>query len=242
VTFTTTCGVPPHPIPPPTDVNGDYSFTVPYDARFCIRPNTPSGMMATPLLPGLWPSQQAGTATYEWQVAGWNAGDPACVNSSIAPCDPWKQWDRAVDNGYDFVYSPTPPPTVTLYLDPSTINIHPSAPQSSTLTWSATGNVTSCSATSGPGFVGSVPAGVFSGTKSVKPDTVGVYPYVVSCTGPGGTGQASRDLTVQSSCVSDLTCGGIRATTCTDRKCSDGCGGLLPGTKDCRGFWTEPAP
>lgn len=132
-----------------------------------------------------------------------------------------------------------PPPTVSLDLNPPVINIHPSAPQSSTLTWNSSGQVTSCSAVSGPGFnTGGAP----SGSQSVRPAAVGVYPYTVSCTGPGGTAQDSKNLTVQRICTPDPTCGGTIANICTDRRCVDACGNSYDGTKDCRGFFQEVNP
>ena len=227
-----------------TDASGNYSFTVPYDARFCIRPSTPVGVSANPLLSGLQPSQRVSTHTYEWQVAGWNAGvHPLCdnfdsVNRIPASCDEWKQWDRATDTGYDFSYSSIPAPTATVSLDPAAINIHPTAGSSTVrVRWSST-NATSCAATSGTGFA---TGGATSspGVVVPTPGSVGSYPYSIRCTGPGGPKDASASLNVVSVCNPTTTC--TASDICQGESCNNGCTTVV-GTKDCRKFWKEVAP
>lgn len=223
-----------------TDASGNYSFTVPYDARFCIRPSTPVGLSANPLLSGLQPSQRVSTHTYEWQVAGWNAGvHPSCDNSSVAPCDEWKQWDRSVDTGYDFIYSSLPLPTATLSLNPNPVNIHSTAGTPTVrATWSST-DATSCVATSGNGFnTGNATSG--ANVVIPTPGAVGSYLYSVRCDGPGGSVVASQNLTAVSICNPTTTC--TASDICEGKSCNDGCGNVTPGTKDCRKFWKEVAP
>jgi len=229
-----------------TDASGNYSFTVPYDARFCIRPSTPVGMNGNPLLSGLQPSQQVSTHTYEWQVAGWNAGiHPLCenfdsVNRIPASCDEWKQWDRSVDTGYDFIYSSLPLPTATLSLNPNPVNIHPTAGTPTVrATWSST-DATSCVATSGNGFVtGGATSSPSGGVIVPTPGAVGKYPYSVRCDGPGGSAVGSDVLEAVSYCNPTTTC--TASDICEGESCDNGCD-VITGTKDCRKFWKEVAP
>ena len=84
------------------------------------------------------------------------------------------------------VSAPTPAPTVTLTASPTTITTG----SSSTLTWNSS-NADSCSA--GNGWSGAL---ADSGNKSVSP--TGTTTYTVSCSGAGGTTQASAKVTVNS--------------------------------------------
>lgn len=86
-----------------------------------------------------------------------------------------------------------PPPTVTISLGLTTINLG----QGTTLTWSST-NATSCTASGA--WSGSQPV---SGTQSVTPTAAGTDTYTLTCTGSGGTTQpASATLTVNAPMLS----------------------------------------
>jgi hypothetical protein len=79
-----------------------------------------------------------------------------------------------------------PQPTVTLSVAPTTIQTG----QTATLTWTSA-NATGCTASGA--WTGSQ-AG--SGTQSVTPSSAGAQSFAISCTGPGGTANASATLTV----------------------------------------------
>ena len=77
-------------------------------------------------------------------------------------------------------------PIVTIGVLPASITLG----QSATLTWSAT-NATACTASGAwSGSEGT------SGTKSVTPTAAGSLGYVLTCTGPGGSGSGTASLTV----------------------------------------------
>ena len=77
-------------------------------------------------------------------------------------------------------------PTVTISALPTTITLG----QSTTLTWSST-NTTACTASNG--WSGSQSTG---GTASETPGSAGTVTYTISCTGPGGSANASAAVTV----------------------------------------------
>jgi hypothetical protein len=81
----------------------------------------------------------------------------------------------------------TPAPTFTLSANPTSI----ASGASSTLTWSAATNATSCTA-SGETFTGS--KSTSGGTQSVSPTSTTTY--TLSCTGAGGTTNQSATVTV----------------------------------------------
>jgi hypothetical protein len=81
----------------------------------------------------------------------------------------------------------TPTPTFTLSANPTSIT----SGASSTLTWSAVTNATSCTASGGT-FTGSKPTS--GGTQSVSPTSTTTY--TLSCTGAGGTTNQSATVTV----------------------------------------------
>ncbi len=79
-----------------------------------------------------------------------------------------------------------PAPTVTLAVAPTSITVG----QSATLTWSST-NATSCTASNA--WTGTE---AVTGTISETPSAAGSLSYVLTCTGPGGTANATATLTV----------------------------------------------
>jgi hypothetical protein len=79
-----------------------------------------------------------------------------------------------------------PPPTVTIAVAPTSITVG----QSATLTWSST-NATSCTASNA--WTGSE---AVSGTMSETPTAAGSLSYVLTCTGAGGTANATATLSV----------------------------------------------
>lgn len=79
-----------------------------------------------------------------------------------------------------------PVPTVTLNAAPATVNLG----GTSTLTWSST-DATTCTASGG--WTGSRAT---SGNASVTPATTGTASYTLSCTGGGGTANATATVTV----------------------------------------------
>ncbi|MGQ0699518.1 MAG: carbohydrate binding domain-containing protein [Panacagrimonas sp.] len=81
---------------------------------------------------------------------------------------------------------PTPAPTVTITANPTTITLD----ASSTLTWSST-NATACTASGA--WTG---ARATSGTESVTPAATGNAAYTLTCTGPGDSGNATANVTV----------------------------------------------
>jgi parallel beta-helix repeat protein len=81
----------------------------------------------------------------------------------------------------------TPAPTFTLSANPTSIT----SGASSTLTWSAVTNATSCT-TSGGTFTGS--KSTSGGTQSVSPTSTTIY--TLSCTGAGGTTNQTATVTV----------------------------------------------
>ena len=81
----------------------------------------------------------------------------------------------------------TPAPAFTLTANPTTIT----SGQSSTLTWSAVTNATSCTATGGT-FTGS--KATSGGTQSVSPTSTTTF--TLSCTGTGGTTNRTATVTV----------------------------------------------
>ncbi len=86
--------------------------------------------------------------------------------------------------GFNTFAAPTPPPTVTIAVSPTTV----AAGSPATLTWSST-NATSCMASGS--WSGTEPA---SGTQSVTPAANGSYTYALACSGAGGTVTASAVL------------------------------------------------
>jgi hypothetical protein len=82
-----------------------------------------------------------------------------------------------------------PQPSVSLTANPTTI----SSGQSSTLTWTSA-NTTNCSATTPSGWTSSTAT---SGTQSVSPTTTTTY--TISCTGTGGTVQATATVIIPGS-------------------------------------------
>ena len=93
------------------------------------------------------------------------------------------------------VTTPPPAPTVSLALAPASIT----TAQSSTLTWSST-NATNCSA-----------SGAWSGSKAtsgsvtLSPASAGSFNYSLSCSGTGGTAEASGTLTVSTALSNSTT-------------------------------------
>ncbi len=79
---------------------------------------------------------------------------------------------------------PTPPPTVTVSLDPATITANTGR---STLAWSST-NATGCSRNNSTVAT--------SGNASVGPYSQGSHTFTISCTGPGGSANGNATLTV----------------------------------------------
>ncbi|MDR3416272.1 MAG: hypothetical protein P4L83_08800 [Nevskia sp.] len=96
---------------------------------------------------------------------------------------------------------PVPAPTVTINVSPSSIQ----PGQVAVVYWSTT-NASTCSASGGDGddnWTGSQPT---SGTFNVTaPSTTGTYSYVLSCTGPGGSGANVTNLFVSSSLMPTVT-------------------------------------
>jgi Beta-propeller repeat len=84
------------------------------------------------------------------------------------------------------VSAPPPAPTVTIGVSPTSIVVG----QSATLTWSST-NDSACTASGA--WSGSE---AVSGTQSVSPSTAGTDNYTLTCTGAGGSANASAALTV----------------------------------------------
>ena len=230
---------------PGTVVNADgtYSFQVPVGPTFCIRltdasgnPFVPTGASGSPKTVFTDPVR-SWISSYEHQVGGQDCTTGShCGDPVTSPDDGPSLWDRAVDTGYDFVYTSIPAPTATLDVNPSVINIHSTANQKATLTWGSSGNVTSCSGTNFN------TGGAKSGTiQNLQPGSTTTY--TVLCAGPGGNSlPVSKTLTVISVCNPDSTCGGTRSNVCTDKTCTDVCGNHYDGTKDCREFWKEVAP
>ena len=88
-------------------------------------------------------------------------------------------------------------PTVNLTITPSAIQPGDSA----TITWSAT-NSTSCTASGGTGsdgWNGTLATQNATGLNTGAIATAGQYSYDLTCSGPGGSGSASQNLTVATS-------------------------------------------
>lgn len=86
--------------------------------------------------------------------------------------------------GFHVAGIPTPAPTVTISVSPTSI----AAGSPATLTWSST-KATACTASGS--WTGSE---VTSGTQSVTPSANGSYSYTLTCSGAGGTGTATAVL------------------------------------------------
>jgi hypothetical protein len=89
---------------------------------------------------------------------------------------------------------PVPPATVSMYFVQPTIQ----PGQAATLVWSTT-NASSCTASGGDGSDGWSGTEATSGNFSVvttATTSTGTYNYVLNCTGPGGPGAATAQLTV----------------------------------------------
>ena len=169
---------------------------------------------------------QARTSTDNTNWSAWNSditqvastryiqvqANLSTTNTSVTPTL------NSLTLGYDLI---SPTPTMTLTATPSTIN----SGQSSVLTWTST-NATSCTA-----------SGAWSGSKATSGSvstgalsTPGTLTYSLSCTGSGGTANASTTLTVSSG----STGGG--PTSCT----TDGC--LVQSLFKAAGPVTSPIP
>jgi hypothetical protein len=85
---------------------------------------------------------------------------------------------------FNVISAPTPPPTVTITVSPTSV----AAGSPATLTWSTT-NATACSA--GGAWSGNEPT---SGTQNVAPATTGTYMFTLTCTGNGGSANSSAVL------------------------------------------------
>ncbi|MCA9364377.1 MAG: hypothetical protein KC736_00590, partial [Candidatus Moranbacteria bacterium] len=242
-----------------TDVNGNYFFQVPFGQGFCIRPtmSIPFGW-AGPILTGLPVVQQA-QKTYEWQVAGVNLGDPVCLtNPSASGCTSWKQWDRAVDNGYDFMYTSPPP---TLAICSSSCGSGSSALSSFTLGVNSTRTIYTCfgpgtgdtvcqngSSTFSSWLIGNSSVADISpssGSQTVvtgrshqnSPTTLGAS---FSSGGQNYTASSSVSVICTPSC-------GDRSQKCSGQTYADSCGTVdaCQGTRDCSsgaGDYKEVAP
>jgi lysophospholipase L1-like esterase len=89
-------------------------------------------------------------------------------------------------NSFTVAVTPEPAAAVTAALAPPAVNLGTPA----TLTWSSL-YATACTASGS--WTGTQPT---SGSLAVSPAGTGVYPYTLSCTGPGGPGSATTTLTV----------------------------------------------
>jgi len=121
---------------------------------------------------------------------GWTGTEPGSGTLTVSPTSTTTYMLECADSGGTGEASATvavtgsTPPTVTITANPTTI-----APGSdSTLTWSSS-NATSCTATGG--WTGTVAT---SGTLAVAP--AATTTYTLSCTGAGGTAQASATVAV----------------------------------------------
>src|SRR5258708_2795105 len=101
----------------------------------------------------------------------------------------------------------TPPPTVTISVNPGTITLG----QSANLTWTTT-DATTCTASGA--WSGGEPTS--SSGFAVTPGGTGSYAYTLTCTGPGG--QANNDATLQVNPVSSN--GTINVTSENSQKSS----------------------
>jgi trimeric autotransporter adhesin len=124
----------------------------------------------------LGPFNSAGTYTYTLNCSG-AGGVTGDVSITIS------------------VAAPIPPPTISSFIaNPTTLT----AGQSTTLSW-ATSSATSCIASGGTGsdtWTGSIPT-ASSGTPVGPLGIAGSYPYILTCSGPGGsTGPVSVDINV----------------------------------------------
>jgi hypothetical protein len=82
--------------------NGNWDLTVPSGAGYCVRviAGAPAGLAGPAVRNN---PEVAGHASYEYQQAGVNCyHNPGC-DANL------QQWDRPIDGGLDFVYTPAPP-------------------------------------------------------------------------------------------------------------------------------------
>jgi hypothetical protein len=98
-----------------------------------------------------------------------------------------------VTNFFGPTPAPTPAPTVTLSVSPSSVT----AGQSATLTWNST-NATSCTANGA--WSGSQPTSGSVSTGALNQNST----YGLTCTGDGGSAQASTTVSVTSTATTDL--------------------------------------
>jgi hypothetical protein len=137
-------------------------------------------------IPNCDPTSPSSGSTYQcttWNTTGLSNGShtiSAIVTDSNAQTD---------SNSESVTVSNAPAPTVNLSANPTTIT----SGNSSTLSWTSS-NATSCAATTPSGWTNS---SATSGSKSVSPTSTTTY--TISCTGSGGSNQASTTITVNPS-------------------------------------------
>ncbi len=86
-----------------TDASGNWSLRVTIGTAFCGRiASTIPATLTGPVLNNN--PEHAASHTYEYQ----SAGKSLYHSSTIATTNPYYTWDRKVDTGYDFAYTPTP--------------------------------------------------------------------------------------------------------------------------------------
>lgn len=132
------------------------------------------------------PTSSSCTASGAWNGTLATSGTQAVSASSAGTLTYTLTCSGVTSSASVTVSTPPPAPTVSLALAPASIT----TAQSSTLTWSST-NATSCTASGA--WSGSKAT---AGTATLSSTTAGSFNYGLSCTGAGGTAEASATLTV----------------------------------------------
>lgn len=226
------------------NADGTYSFQVPVGPAFCIRltdasgnPFVPTGASGSPKTVFTDPVR-SWVSSYEHQVGGQDCTTGShCGDPVTSPDDGPSLWDRAVDTGYDFVYTSIPAIVDLKANGGDSLTIQNNSPV--TLTWSTSNVVTgSCSA-----------SGEWSGAKADNNASgesrgnlsTGTHTFVLTCR-EQGTNAPISDTVQVTSINPPCTPNGCEANTCIPKTCNNGCGVLVPGTRDCREHWQEVAP
>jgi hypothetical protein len=146
----------------PAAVIPGQSVTLSMGSSSCAATTDASGHATCNLTP-----TQAGTGTLSARFAGSSAFLPATASTA-----------------FNVVAAASPPPTVTIAVNPTAV----AAGTTATLTWSST-NAAACTASGA--WSGTETA---SGTQTVTPPSTGNYSYTLACSGSGGSASATAVL------------------------------------------------
>ena len=165
-----------------------------------------------------WSSNNASSCSAGGSHPSWQGSISTSGSSTSPPLTSSQTYTVTCSNQYNsdsrsvFVTVNQPsPPSVSVSVSPSTVK----QGENVTVTWSVSGNVSSCTATGNwPGWQGSIGTSGYSSTTqgglTENPTTFGV-----SCTGPGGTGSDSKSVTVIKRYTLNVTKSGTGSGTVT---------------------------